>query len=282
MNIPKYWVKETQEMTQSSGEAFLAQCWGWSYDSPGDARAKAKEALIALTRKVASNQRLDRYGYGERALREEIIQTVPSGSYNPQAVITRNQYGALVLNTPDVMFVDIDFEPEQGGLVKTILKLFGRPAVDREALWLLRIRNWMADHPLWGMRVYRTKAGLRCLVTHETFDPARERSLEPLRELGSDPLYITLCRNQRSFRARLTPKPWRCNLPKPPGRFPREDASLESAFQTWRAKYDQAIQRYTTCKLVQELGHPHPHPAARMITELHDQYACVNAEYALA
>lgn len=40
-----------------------------------------------------------------------------------------------------------------------------------------------------------------------------------LTDFGSDPLYIRLCRLQESFRARLTPQPWRCRLQSLPVRF---------------------------------------------------------------
>jgi len=34
--------------------------------------------------------------------------------------------------------------------------------------------------------------------------------------LGADPPYRRLCRTQKCFLARLTPKPWRCGVAKPP------------------------------------------------------------------
>jgi hypothetical protein len=65
-----------------------------------------------LAEKVSTGVDLDRYGYGECPLREEIIQPLPSYSGSELSVVTRNVYGALVLNTTNTMFVCIDF-PEK-------------------------------------------------------------------------------------------------------------------------------------------------------------------------
>jgi hypothetical protein len=55
-----------------------------------------------------------------------------------------------------------------------------------------------------------------------------------LRELGNDPLYAALCKRQQCFRARLGPKPWRAQLPMPPGSFPARRCR-EAEFAIWPA-----------------------------------------------
>ena len=65
--------------------------------------------------KVAAGEELNRYGYGERPLREEITQPVSSSAGSEIAVVTRNLYGALVLNTLNAMFIDIDFPEKSAG-----------------------------------------------------------------------------------------------------------------------------------------------------------------------
>ena len=47
---------------------------------------------------------LDRYLYSDRMLSEEIIREYPDSSGNIAYAITRNSYGALVLNTSKVLF----------------------------------------------------------------------------------------------------------------------------------------------------------------------------------
>lgn len=79
--------------------------------SQEDAQAKADERARDALRwildgsKLARREMKEAYG-GESGLpiREEII------SRHGDVVITRNSYGALCLNTPNVMFVDVDFD----------------------------------------------------------------------------------------------------------------------------------------------------------------------------
>ncbi len=47
------------------------------------------------------------YAYGDRPLREEIVRSV-AGDGERAAVVTRNSFGCLVLNTAGVLFVDVD------------------------------------------------------------------------------------------------------------------------------------------------------------------------------
>jgi hypothetical protein len=282
MNIPKHWAKAVQPVIRPSGRPFLAQKWGWSDLSFDEAHLRARQAVDSMVRKLAAGETLDRYGYGERPLREEILQTITDHREEPVAAITRNGYGALVLNTARVMFVDIDFPEEGGGGLGGLGKLFGRKAVSREEATLRALTEWTAAMPGWGMQVYRTKAGLRCLVTHDLFDPAADISVDLLRSLGSDPLYVTLCKQQASFRARLTPKPWRCGFPNPPSRFPWENRDDQQRYREWEQAYGRVTAQFTTCKPIVRLGSDREHPQAAMIRELHDQHACANHNLDLA
>ena len=282
MNIPKHWAKEVQPVIRPSGRPFLAQAWRSSDSSPDEARRRAREAVEAIVRKLAAGEELDSYGYGERPLREEVLQTITDHRDEPAAVITRNGYGALILNTARVMFVDIDFPDEVGSLSASLGKLFGRKTVSREEERLQFLHQWTAGNPGWGMCVYRTKAGLRCLVTHDVYDPSAAGTVDLLRSLGSDPLYVTLCRQQGSFRARLTPKPWRRGFANPPSRFPWDSDEEQQHFRQWEQGYQAAIAGFTTCRLLAVVGVQQDHPEARLVRELHDRYACVDDRFALA
>jgi hypothetical protein len=283
MNIPKHWAKEIRRVVRPSGRPFLAQVWRWSDISLDEARMRAREALQALVHKLATGQDLDRYGYGERPLREEVFQEITDHQDEPVAAITRNGYGALILNTAHVMFVDIDFPDEGGGGTGGLFgKLFGSKPVSREEETIRFLTQWSAARPGWGMRVYRTNAGLRGLVTHDLFDPTGDDAIASLRGLGSDPLYVTLCKQQASFRARLTPKPWRCGFPNPPSKFPWEDPTEQARYRQWEEAYGRAAARFTTCRLISSIGSDREHPQAAMVRELHDRYACVDDTFSLA
>lgn len=234
--------------------------------------------------KFRSGQPLNRYGYGEHPMREEITQGVTNNTGREVAIVTRNLYGALVLNAANAMFIDIDFSDK--GVASSSGGGFqwgpGKRALSQEDQRVERITAWANGHPDVGLRVYRTAAGLRGLITNQTFDPSRTDTLEVLREFDSDPLYVRLCQAQDCFRARLTPKPWRCDLYKPPSRYPWESSDREIQYRQWEKRYEQASRSYAVCKLVKQLGPQGIHPDVAPILMLHDQLTGVAADLPLA
>lgn len=284
MNIPRYWAKEMHAVRDLQGKVRSFACWRWSDTSIEEAREAAKALVMEIARKFLAHEKLDRYSYGERPLREEIIEVIRNRGNEAVAVVTRNAYGALVLNAARVMFVDIDFPRESGlkSFLRTVRKRFGTTALSPEADRLREIEQWTRTNPTWSMRVYRTFGGFRCLVTDRVFHPARESTLEVLRSLHSDPLYIRLCQRQECFRARLTPKPWRCGIEKPPSRYPWETQEAERKYRQWESRYRLAASRYTTCNLVKHIGSSQIHPDPDLILSVHDRLACLGADRKLA
>jgi hypothetical protein len=245
MHFPKFWAKGSHDM---------ATVWRWSDVSLEDARQQADARARELAKLFTEQGRpFDRYSYGSRPLREEIVDT------RDGAVISRNLYGALVLNAERAMFVDIDFGDD--------------PTPEHEQRALADARAWAQRHSL-AMRVYRTFAGLRYLVTSATFDPKAPGTTQLLQDAGSDPLYVKLCAAQSSFRARLTPKPWRVGLRPPHERFPFESEDNEANFRTWQAGYERASARYAACKVMDEIANSPAHADVAPILELHDRMAC--------
>jgi hypothetical protein len=94
-----------------------------------------------------------------------------------------------------------------------------------------------------------------------------------MRATGADPAYAKLCKVQGSFRARLTPKPWRCGSSTPPGRHPRSDADLRARFAEWLGDYERASSRYATCRFVETVGSDSPTSETRPLIEWHDKMA---------
>jgi hypothetical protein len=202
------------------------------------------------------------------------------------AVITRNSYGCQVLNTSRVMFVDVDLpEPKpSGGFLK---RLFGKPdpappANPLQNAVVAKAENWMRQNGEWGWRIYRTRAGLRLLATHALFDPEAAASNGVFQALGADPLYTQLCKTQKCFRARLTPKPWRCGIHKKPERWPWLTPKLESRFQKWETDYQALSGEWATCRLISAPGNPSVHPDARIIINLHDEATRAGSKLNLA
>ncbi|MCD6338001.1 MAG: hypothetical protein J7M29_01280 [Verrucomicrobia bacterium] len=279
MKIARFWTKASHPVRLPRGRGFEIVCWGWSDADIQEARLKAQErARRAATHlEEQGGGRLDRYGYGEQPLREEILREIKDESGQMAAAITRNSYGCLVLNTAQAMFVDIDLpELERGDGIGGFLKrLFGKPSkpgpeeIVESAL--TKVEEWTRTRPGWGWRAYRTRAGLRLLATHALFDPADALVQQAFSELDADPLYQRLCKNQRSFRARLTPKPWRCGLGAPPVRWPWADERAEKRFKSWESEYLKKSGQFAACQWLRDIGAAEVAPALASIVELHDR-----------
>jgi hypothetical protein len=279
MNIPRFWARGNLDPSAAGG--LPVSCWRWSNQSLADAQQQADARIAELAQLVQAGATLDRYAYGDRPLREEIVQTIRADS----VLITRNGYGALVLNTSNAMFIDIDFSQPGASAPATgfLGRLFGSPgAVNPLDAALGKVREWSARRRDLGLRIYRTAAGLRILVTSRPIDAAGAGTTDLLREAASDPLYIQLCQAQSCFRARLTPKPWRCGLGQPPTRYPWADAQAETRFRRWQSDYDRAIQSYSVCQLIECIGPGRVHPEVAPTLSLHDQFACAPSGRQLA
>lgn len=285
MKIPKYWARSVQAVQQPDDEQpYRLVIWQWSDSSREEAQRKADDRVREVAEKIRAGARLNRYGYGERPLREELTQGVTNNAGNEVAVLTRNLYGALVLNAANAMFIDIDFSGKgsAGSTGGGFQWGFGKRAPSQEDQHVERLTTWASRYPDLGIRIYRTFGGLRCLIINETFDPSRSETLDILRSCESDPLYVRLCQAQDCFRARLTPKPWRCNMDTPPSRYPWENTDLENQYRLWERRYAQASQAYSVCQLVRQLGRQEIHPDVAPILALHDRLAGVGDQRPLA
>lgn len=216
-------------------------------------RALAREHAQKIAENIVSNEAHGQhYAYGERPLLEPVLREFQTDGDGPAAVVTRNAYGSVVLNTRDLMFVDIDKEDGQStGIASGIRLLFGG---SRSAHTVFADIQSVAERNNLTGRVYKTAAGYRVLITNAAFQAGSRESEDLLRQFGADPLYIRLCRMQESFRARLTPKPWRCGWQVPPVTFPFETKEDRSWFQDWETKYNSAIAGYATCRYTASFG----------------------------
>jgi hypothetical protein len=316
MNIPRFWARAAKDTTSPRGSSITAQKWHWSDESEDDARRKAEDRLeIMLSRIHAGEPWPRRYDYGENMpLREERIREIDLPGTSA-AIITRNAYGALVLNAEQVMFVDIDEDNEgkqeaspacsrdHGGeppmfsvewFIRLVMeKVFGsdkslagntnpppdmQPApISQHHPKLHPAEQWVARHPDWGFRVYQTKSGYRLLATHALFQPDAPATLDAMRDLGCDPVYVRLCKNQKSFRARLTPKPWRLGgfhgwrrITSHTHKFPYSEAAKPDIMK-WIHTYESASEKYATCRFLKTIGTAATLPAVAAVANVHDE-----------
>ena len=281
MLIPRHWARATGSADDPKGKRFDFQIWGWSENNVSEAAQLAKrrlrEACDRITRGALGQEA---YFYGKAPLREEIVRTVGLPSSEAAAIVTRNRYGALVLNTARIPFIDVDV-PEPGAF-EGLRRLFGGKRATAQEKVLERVREACGRFPRTSFRIYRTAGGFRLLATDLLIDPQSPEAQGMLSAFEADPFFVKLCKLQSSFRARLTPKPWRCGCGLPPSSYPREDPSTQQKFATWLGKYESAIASRATCAHVESLGPGRTLPEVTPIVREHDQACRVGEALPLA
>jgi hypothetical protein len=274
MHIPRFWQK-------ADLDGVLA--WGWSDFSPEDAMSHAGRRAQRI------REWLDRggpepamdpdmpYGYPDRPLREEVLREFRDAQGRTIAAVSQNRLGCLVLNTTNLMFADVDSsvdpDAQAGGFLSRLLgrKKEKPPQSQFDGHMAVLASEWLKKEAGWGLRVYRTRAGARIMATHAPVahdDAAVERVFFAF---NADPLYRNLCAKQQCFRARLTPKPWRCKVRKPPAHWPWENEKAEAGYREWEQCYTEAARNFATCRLLGQFGAEEIHPALRELVEFHDE-----------
>lgn len=141
MIIPKFWASSKRQH-RTKGKRATIQRWGWSDLSQEDAKRHADarlelamESLIKDWPRVSILKREPKVPYNGAEgvpIREEVIVKLDMG------VITRNAYGALCLNTPSAMFVDVDADLARA-----------TPVLWKRCAWLLGIITALTLWMLW-------------------------------------------------------------------------------------------------------------------------------------
>lgn len=293
MRLARYWVKEKHPVRWGRHDVRQG-CWGWSETSEEEARqmSAARSSRLAAWLQALGDGRPEElgleYDYDSRPLREEILQEFENEQRETTAAVTRNRYGALVLNTSELVFLDHDIRsplPRLADLLpKWLRRLFGvkdrPPAPDPAEAALDSVRAWCDARPQYAVRVYRTTAGYRLAITNRAIRADSSEAGDLLQD--GDRLYALLCEKQACYRARLTPKPWRIRLPKPPSLWPHPDAEAEAAFDAWLKRYDNARADRSVCRLIETHGPDETLEELRPLLDLHDRIAGVGTEGELA
>jgi septum formation topological specificity factor MinE len=265
VKIYKYWTVEKRKIKIDGAEQEI-NCYGGSNISVVEARLRAREKAEKIQRKIAGERHVfDRY---EAEIREEILQVIDDHS-----AITRNRYGAQVLNTESLMILDIDKPKATGGLFK---KKDTRPPKD-QIFEMVRNLAASAKYKDYGFRTYETYQGARVIVMGNSFDPRNSETRKMMDEFNCDPLYTTLCNKQGCFRARLTPKPYRMKMRPYKVNFPRED--IDTEFQRWLADYESESRNFSVCKFIEQVGASH---YVDKVIQLHDEVTGVGYPQRLA
>jgi hypothetical protein len=283
--VPKFWAKSRSAPAGKNGRLSL-QTWGWSDVDSADALERAEQRLHALLQRVRNRDDLGRswqyYSNGERPLREEVLERSPAGATEGAALVTRNRYGVAVLNTARLLAIDVDL-PAVTPQKRSVFNWFSKPKPPPETAEarLERLQRDLVANSTATFRVYRTAGGFRALAIDREFDPAGDETLALMQGVGADAMFIKLCRAQKSFRARLTPKPWRCGTSTPPHSFPRS-ASEDVAFAQWLAAYTSKTMNFATCSYVDTLGSAAALAWFKPLIDFHDRETRALTAIALA
>lgn len=242
---------------------------GSSLISQADAQQKASavaQTHLAAALRGARNER-DSYAYAVDRRLEPVVDALGLPGAPAAARITVNSYGALIVNAASVLFVDVDTRASDEATEE--------PGANEQAA--AKLSAAVARNSELGFRVYRTRNGWRYLCTSRPYDPTADETRLLLEELGADAKYIFLCRAQRCFRARLTPKPWRID-----GRF-FEVQPLESVTRKRLEQYLKKAAPFASAHFASEVGQTNvAHPELQMIVDYHDTWCAAQSGKPLA
>ncbi len=239
-------------------------------DAAAVSAAQARLAAASVRcqqRKAISNNGGKYYGVAKPTSEEMVPIHCAAGEFD--GLVTRNHYGCLVLNATRALFIDVDADDAEGGELLASENALPMQSRWRQMLNDLRLVLQCETHE--GFRVYRTAAGFRVLATTSEFQPGSSESTCLMCAVGADAAFIELCASQRNFRARLSPKPWRCGTNLPPDSYPRKSPAEQQRFNAWRQGYDLACQHRATCRYLGHIGPSRIHSRIAPIVQLHDR-----------
>jgi len=270
MRIFNYWEKYTREL-EIDGLKQLSTAYGGSNVSREEAIKDAQRKLGNVVKK-AERALLGKYDVDkeyEADIREEIIERLDA-----ENIITRNRYGALVLNSTSLVFIDID------QVRPRFWESIWGPKKDNKTRILEKIERTVRKDPYTslGIRVYETFQGYRLMITNADLEPRGIGTVEMMKNFGVDLLYLNLCIKQNCYRARLTPKPQRINLKYLRMKFPELTAEEAQLKMDWIAQYEANSKPFATCRLVKKYGR---NRTSRII-DFHDRVSGVATSNPLA
>ena len=270
MKIPLYWVART---IPEDGSEIHFKAGG---NTPAEAEAELERKIAIYRRCMAGDfsakpKETDDYA---QPICEEVCDTIDEHN-----LVTRNRYGALVLNSEELLFLDVDLVSHTfGELVRSI---FGLAVPDDKTRLLNRIERLRQKPPYQDLavRVYETKAGFRLLLAKPGLQTLNSPGMDRIFcDFDADLLYAELCRKQQCFRARLTPKPARIKMTTARKfRFPYAEADKE-AMAAWLAEYEKKSADYAVCRLIAQIGKKFTSPAI----EYHDRMTKADRHLPLA
>ena len=135
------------------------------------------------------------------------------------------------------------------------------------------------------MVAYETPAGVRLLPVHDAFDAGDAASFEFMDFVRADPLYQRMCRLQKCFRARVSPKPWRAGVDehfRAGGTWPVTDPAKLASRAAWVRAYDESAAAFAACRYADTVGAGRADPRVERVRTLHDAMCRADTDLDLA
>jgi len=267
MRIPSIWYKHSEELEvdkwdltngkwkKKGTHKLLHNFIGGSNISESDAKVNALKKRDVIKSKIVGN-----YDY-KSDYQVDIVEEI-IGVVDEDNIITRNRYGALVLNSTSVVIIDVD-DSSFKWQYKWSNRVWRKIA---DKLRGLSFRETIENHihktcrSLVNtnriLRVYRTPNGYRVMVIYNKSIP-EGRSSEAkklMRAFFTDWTYQHLCEKQNCYRARLTPKPWRVGVKRPKIIFPFRTPKEDIIHNDWVENYHRVSENYSACRFMKQYG----------------------------
>lgn len=268
MRTYRHWAEVVEDLEVGGALQRTRVCAG-SNHSEAEAQDEARRRLAWVRLRIAGEAPPRREAGYEADIREPVLEAL-----SEEAVITRNRYGAQVLNCARLPILDVDHPPLR------FRDWFSRKTPEwaegrmREALGQLGRKPGLGHL---GFRLYATAQGFRVIVLGQEALPSESVMPRLVRALHVDPLYWTLCRKQACYRARLTPKPHRIQVPRLRLPFPLPE-DRRPDLEAWLETYETRSHRFATCRFLGAFG---PEPAHPLVA-LHDQRSGAHSTRTLA
>ena len=269
MQLYRHWTRKIFPLKVDCGPETI-QVFGYSNESPQAAERMADTLFRELEKSIAA------FGHGGagrpwdytagRPIREEILHEL-----DPRNIVSRNRYGADVLNSETHVFIDVDFlKPPRPS---RLAALFGRSRPEplpppEHTLKQVVDAARDASEDLHPIRIYLTKNGYRLVVQNVDVAPASDACTRLMNRFNADSLYACLCVSQKCFRARLTPKPYRIHVKGRKFTWPELGTPDQCADkEAWLAEYAEKSKDHAVCQYLDTLNGPRADDA---VLDFHD------------
>lgn len=260
MKIYQYWHREDFEYHDHNNQLCKLVSYGGSNRSLDDAKTEALKKIESYREQLNSGENpFQEYSV---EIREEIIKKIDENN-----IVTRNHYGALVLNSAETIILDID-----RAKTTVVEKLMFWKRKNLKVELMEHIENACQKFSKYGFRIYETRNGYRVIVTDFKAKPSDQLVQKMFEEFYCDKLYHALCNKQECYRARLTPKPEYLRCKRVKIKFPRTPEQ-NSKVDRWIEYYNRRAHNKAVCRFVKSIG-----GEETPITRYHDEMTLLGGD----